>query len=356
MTDSYVFDEIWSNYGLEDLEKGIDTLFPQMDFSLTEVLKEMLSGNIMGGLVQLMEGSIDYMSQGVGGIKNLLIWLLVLGIVSAIITHFMEIFDKHQVADLGFYFLYLLLSVVLLKCFSQIAQVAFETIESIILFIKLLIPTYLISVGIVTGTATVTAYYQLMFLLIYVVQNIFIGIALPAVQCYMLLAIVNGIWAEEKLSLLIDLLEKGIQWMLKAAVGIVTGLSIFQAVIAPAVDSVKMSTWQKVMSMIPGIGNASEGVMELMLGTASVIKNGIGVVLLVLLLAMCAAPLLEILMGAIVLKCAAAIMGIVSDKRITACTNRIGDACVLLFRVTGTALLFFLITISIVTMSTNRGI
>lgn len=356
MTDTYVFEEIWENYGLEELEKGIEQLFPQVDFSLTEILKEMLSGNIMEALVQLMEGSIDYMAQGAGGIKNLFVWLLVLGMVSAVLTHFMDIFEKHQVADLGFYFLYLLLSVVLLKCFSQTAQVAFDTLENIILFIKLLVPTYLISVGIVTGTATVTGYYQLMLLLIYVVEQVFISIALPAVQCYMLLSIVNGIWIEEKLSLLIELLEKGIQWLLKAAVGVVTGLSIFQAVLAPAVDSVKMSTWQKIMSMIPGIGNASEGVMELLLGTASVIKNGIGVVLLVLLLTMCASPLLEILAGAIILKCAAAIMGIVSDKRITSCTNRIGDASMLLFRVTGTALLFFLITISVVTMSTNRGI
>lgn len=356
MTDTYVFDEIWENFGLDELQQGLDTLFPQMDFSLTDILQEMFSGNIMGALVQLVQGSMDYMSGEVVGVKNLLVWLVILGIVSAVMSHFMEIFDKHQVADLGFYFLYLLLSVVLLKCFSQTAQVATETLEEIVLFIKLLVPTYLISVGIVTGTTTVTAYYQLMFLLIYVVENLFVKIVLPAVQSYMLLSIVNGIWAEEKLSLLIDLLEKGIQWMLKAAIGVVTGLSIFQSVIAPAVDSVKMSGLQKALSIIPGIGNASEGVMELLLGTASVIKNGIGVVLLVMLLVMCAAPLLEILVGAAILKCAAALMGIVSDKRITACTNRIGDASMLLFRLTGTAMLFFLITISVVAMSTNRGI
>ena len=48
-------------------------------------------------------------------------------------------------------------------------------------------------------------------------------------------------------------------------------------------------------------------------------------------------------------------MGLVSDKRITACANRTGDAGMLLFRTTGTALLLFLVTLSIVATATNRG-
>ncbi|MDE6015826.1 MAG: stage III sporulation protein AE, partial [Acetatifactor sp.] len=59
---------------------------------------------------------------------------------------------------------------------------------------------------------------------------------------------------------------------------------------------------------------------------------------------------------AVLLKAAAAFMGIVSDKRITACANRTGDASLLLFKMTGTAMLLFLITIAIVATTTNRGV
>ena len=78
---------------------------------------------------------------------------------------------------------------------------------------------------------------------------------------------------EEKLNLLIELLEKGIGWVLKAALGVVTGISVFQAVITPVIDSVKASTLQKVISAIPGIGNAADGVVELVAGSAVVIKK-----------------------------------------------------------------------------------
>ena len=172
---------------------------------------------------------------------------------------------------------------------------------------------------------------------------------------YCMLAVVNGIWIEEKLSLLMDLLMKGIQAVLKAAVGVVTGVSIFQAVITPVLDSVKSSALQKALSAIPGIGNAADGVVELVAGSAVIIKNCLGIVFLLLLLAICAAPLLRIFLIACILKAAAAVMGIVSDKRITSCTDKVGEGSMLLFRTAGTAMLLFLITISMIATATNRG-
>lgn len=346
---------IWQDYGLDKLQEGLNTLFPEYSFSLSELLQQILTGDVIGALTGLLESAIGGMSSQFLSLRNVMIWLVVLGIVSALMTHFVEIFDKHQIADISFYFMYLLLSAVLLKCFAQAAETATATIESIVMFIKLLVPTYLISVGLATGTTTVGAYYQLLLLLIYGVQQVLLGGILPFAYSYIMLAIVNGIWVEEKLTLLMELIEKGIRTALKAAVGVVTGISVFQAVITPVIDSVKSSAMQKALSAIPGIGNAADGVLELVAGSAVVIKNCIGIVLLLLLLVLCAAPLLKIFLIACLLKAAAALMGIVSDKRITACTNKVGEGSMLLFKTTGTALVLFLITISVVATATNRG-
>lgn len=348
-------EELWQDYGLDELEQGMQTLFPEYDLSLSSLMGEVMSGDILGAMAQFLEGIISSMAVSATGMKNILIWLVVLGIVAALMTHFIEIFDKHQVADLGFYFMYLLVTAVLLKCFAQTMETASTTIENIVMFIKLLVPTYLLSVGLATGTTTVGAYYQLMLLLIYGAEKILVGVVIPLIYSQCLLALINGIWIEEKLGLLINLMEKAIGWILKAAIGIVTGISIFQAVITPVIDSVKASSLQKVISAIPGVGNAADGVVELVIGSAVVIKNSIGIVLLILLLVMCAAPLLQIFLMAFLLKGAAAIMGIVSNKRVTSCVDKTGDSCMLLFRTAGTALFLFLITLSIVATSTNRG-
>ena len=355
MENRIELENIWQDYGLNELEQGMKTLFPEYDISLSALLSQVMDGDVLGAMAQFLEGIISAMAVSASGMKNILVWLIVLGIIAALMTHFIEIFDKHQVADLGFYFMYLLVIAVLLKCFGQTLETASLTIENIVMFIKLLVPTYLISLGLATGTATVSAYYQLMLLLIYGAEKILMGVVIPLIYSQCLLTLINGIWIEEKLNLLIHLMEKSIGWILKGTLGIVTGISIFQAVVTPVIDSVKTSSLQKIISAIPGVGNAAEGVVELVVGSAVVIKNSIGIVLLILLIVMCAAPLLQIFFMAFLLKTAAAIMGIVSNKRLTACVDKTGDSCMLLLRTTASALFLFLITLSIVAMSTNRG-
>ena len=324
--------------GLPDLRGGIDGT--------------AAAGRCAGGKGTLLQEVIQGMGASAAGRKNILIWLIVLGILSALLIHFVEVFDKHQIADLSFYFIYLLMGVI--PMFFRDSGTARETVENIVLFVRLMVPTYLLAVGVASGPATVGAGYQLMLLLIYGTEKILLGVVLPLIYCYGLLTMINGIWVEEKLTLLTELLEKAVGWILKASLGVVTGISVFQSLITPVLDSVKTSAVEKALSALPGIGNAADGLLELAVGSAVVIRNSIGVLLLLLLLAACAAPLLEILFTAFLIKCAAAFMGIVSDKRVTNCTDHMGNAGMLLFRTAGTAMLLFLITLALLAIG-SRG-
>ena len=92
---------IWQDYGLDKLQEGIARLFPERQLNLEELLGQVVKGDIFGALAALFKGGItDFLAQ-VAGMKNIFIWLLVLGIVSSLMTHFVEIFDRHQVADMG---------------------------------------------------------------------------------------------------------------------------------------------------------------------------------------------------------------------------------------------------------------
>ncbi len=340
-------DMMWQEYGMDELEKGMQQLFPTFRITAAELLGQLLQGDVLGAAGTLLQEVMRGMGTYVSGIKNILIWLIVLGILSALLIHFVEVFDKHQIADLSFYFIYLLMGAILLQCFFDVLQTARDTMENIILFVKLMVPTYLLAVGVASGPATVGAGYQLMLLLIYGTEKILLGVVLPLIYSYSLLNLINGIWVEEKLALLTDLLEKTIGWILKASLGVVTGVSVFQSLITPVLDSVKTSAVEKALSALPGIGNAADGILELAVGSAVVIRNSIGVLLLLLLIAACAVPLLQILLTAVLIKGAAAFMGIVSDKRVTNCTDRMGNAGMLLFRTAGTAMLLFLITLAL---------
>jgi len=345
---------IWEEYGLVELEQGIQTLFPQNDFSLGVVFQKLFAGEVFDAIEYLFTGLISGMSLQLGGIKNIFVWLLVLGIVSALLTHFARIFEKHRIADLSFYYIYLLLSTVLIKSFAQVVVIAESAIGEIILFVKLLVPAYLLVVGISTGGATAVASSQLLVLMIYGVEKILLGCVIPMIYGFIVLSVINSIWTEEKLGMMIELVEKGIGWILKAALWVVTGMNLFQGMITPMVDAVKKSTLQKVVSAVPGVGNTADAMTELAVGSAMVIKNSVGVVLLILLLVLCGIPLLKIFVTALLFKGAAALMGVVSDRRISGCANRTGDGVMLLLRTTGTAMLLFFITLAVVAMSVGK--
>ncbi len=339
---------IWQDYGLDKLEEGIARLFPERTLNLEGLFAQVMEGDIPGAIAGLFRGGIADIEGQLNGMRNIFVWLLVLGIVSALTTRFVEIFDRQQVADMSFYFIYLLFTTVLLKCFAQAAETAGNVMENVVLFARLLVPVYLLSIGVSSGAVTAGASRQLMLLAVYGVESVLSALILPLIYSLCMLSIVNGIWIEEKLDFLIAFLGKVIGWGLKGALGIVTGLGVFQRLIAPVVDSARNSSLQKLVSAIPGVGDAVGGVMELVLGSAVVIRNSIVVVLLLLLLLLCVLPLVKIAVIALLLKLAAAFIGIISDRRLTACADRTGNACLLLLRAAGTAMLLFLIAIAVI--------
>ncbi|MDR0947968.1 MAG: stage III sporulation protein AE, partial [Lachnospiraceae bacterium] len=222
-------DSMWQEYGLEKLENGISELFPRIEFSLGDLLAKVAQGEILSALGDLFQGIFSDVTTQMLGLRNVMVWLIVLGIVSALLSQFSDIFNHNQISDISFYFIYLLVVAVLLTCFWEVASVAMNMVENLILCIKLLVPTYVIAVGVSSGTTTVMAYYQLLLLLIYGVQSLLVGVLVPFIYSYIMLSVVNGVWIEEKLSLLLDLIEKGIKGALKAAIWLVTGISVFQS-------------------------------------------------------------------------------------------------------------------------------
>ncbi len=344
---SYI-DSWLASCDMGSINEGMDRLFPGFKLDGTALLKMVMEGRSGEAFRQLLAQIGDSLTGELGGIRQILIYILVLGVVSALFAEFSDLFAGEQIAQAGFYFLYLFLMVVLTKVFLFVSEVASGAVENIVLFIQLFIPTYTIAVGAAQGTAAAAYYYQLMLLLAYLVESFLNKVLIPLIYSYVMLALLNGLWPEEKLSLLLDFIAKGVGFALKGSLGTVTGLSFVQAVIVPVASGLRISAMRKAISAIPGIGGVAEGMTELMLGSAVLIKNSMGVLLLVLIAGACILPLLKILVVTGVVKLGAAVTGIVSDKRISACTDRVGEGCFLLLRCVFTAVALFVIVIAVI--------
>lgn len=336
---------------LDEVQSEMTELFPEISMDLEEILVMLMKGNLAEALSELGSGIREAVLGEITGMRRLFVSILVIGICSALFSNFADVFSGRQVSRIGFYFMYLFLISVLLQAFASSAKLAVLSMENAVLFVKLFIPTYFMTVGACGGSMTAVFYYQLMLVAAYLIESFLLHGLLPFVYSYVLLALLNGIWSEERLTLLLDLIKKGITLVQKTLLGVITSLSLVQSVIVPALDGLKITAFKKTLAAIPGAGGVASGMSELMLGSAVLIKNSMGVLFLLLLLFVCIVPLCKLFLVGSFMKCGAALTGIVSDKKISGCVDRVGEGCFLLVKCLLTSVALFMIVIGVVAYS-----
>lgn len=345
---------VWDEMDMNAVSLDFEQLFPEFSFDGKAVFGHVMQGELWEALKMLGGGIADAFAYQRGELRTLFFTILILGIVAALFSNFADLFKDHQVSDLAFYFVYLMLIAVLLKFFVDAVGIVQEILQSVTAFIRLYIPTYMVAVAGATGFASASVYYHLLLVVVYLIEWGYLSILLPMVYGYVLLTVINGIWMEEKLGLLLELLEKLIGGSIKVTLGIITGFSLLQAMISPVIDSLQSSAVKKAVSVLPGIGGLTEGMFEMVMGSAVLVKNSIGIYITLVLIVLCGIPILKLALLACVIKLSAALIGIVSDKRMTGCASRVGDGNLMLLKIALASVGMFVIQIAIITYTTGR--
>ena len=344
---------VWEEMGMDQVTVDFRQLFPDYAFDGRAVMDLILQGRLWEAVKEIGSGITGVISSQTGELKTLFVTILVLGVVAALFVNFADLFQDHQVSDIAFFFVYLLMIAVLMKSFAGAASVVREILETVTMFMKLYIPTYMIAVGSASGLASASVYYQILLFIVFLIEWGYLTLLLPTVYTYILLTVINGVWMEEKLTLLLELLSKVISVSIKVTLGVITGFSILQAMITPVIDSLQSSVLKKAMSAIPAIGGLTEGMFEMVIGSAVLVKNSIGLYITLVLIVLCCIPVLKLALLSGVIKLSAALIGIVSDKRMTNCANRVGDGNIMLLKIALSSIGMFVIQIAIITYTTS---
>ena len=345
----------YEQLNLSQIEEQFESLFPKWDISFKELFTEVAAGNGTDALVKQGKEVLFMLSAEMDAVKYICITLLLIGIISTVFTNFSSIFPNQQIGDFGFHFTYLILIVFLLKVNAEVFSIAKVGMEGMVSFLKVFLPAYFMVVGAAGGSATALGFYQVFLIAVYFVEQILVAWILPLISCYMLLCIMNGIWEEERLGIFLKMLKGSIKTFLKVLLTVAVGSGIFQSMITPVMDTVKMNAVKKTVEILPGIGELADGSIQVVLGMSVLVKNTMGVVFMVLILFVCALPVIKVFFFMLVVKGSAGLMGLSADKRIINCTNNFGDGIMLLLQTIITSIMFFLILIILITFSANRG-
>lgn len=342
-----------SEFDFDEIEDSLTQMFPQEKITFGEVVSSLISGDMEETIRMFLQFLADQVSYEFDYNRKNLVYVLLVALTAAVFSSFAGAFKSRQISDISFYVMYMLLITLCLTAFRTSAEGLEERLGSLVDFMRVLCPSYFLAVAFASGSVTSLFFYNVILFLIYIVELVIVRFLLPVVNIYIMVRVLGNLTGEDFLSEFADLIKKVVSWILKTLLVCVISVNVVQGLLAPAIDAVKRSALTRTAEALPWVGNAVGGVAEVVLGTAVLIKNGIGMAGAVISVAICAVPIFQMLIMALMYKLAAALVQPVSDKRITTCISGVSEGYEIMVKVIFTAGLLFMITIAIVAASTS---
>lgn len=329
--------ELLQEIELKDVQDMLDELLGEDSFSMKEALIRLTKGEQAFSKEAVQEFVYRFLFYRMDQEKELFIKLLLLILFAAVFSSFAEVFENKQIGDVSFFVVYLLVFTLLTDSFSSMSQSLEKTITWMKDVMKGLAPAFYMTVCASSGAASAAVFYEGILILVWLIQWLLVTVILPAASLYVLLLLVNSLSKEEMLGKMAEFLNTVIFWSLKTLLAAVVGLQIIRNLVAPVMDSLKRGILGRAAGALPGVGNAVNMVTELVVTSAVLIRNCLGVVILVVFVLAGAGPMLHYGILSLFYRLLAAVSQPISDKRMVSALSAMGEGCALLLRILFTA-------------------
>ena len=336
-TEAGTVSDILEELDLSQVQRMLDQMLGEESFSMKDMLDGLIKGEKVLSEDTVQEMLHSFLFSGLEKEKSLLIKILLLILLSAVLANFADVFESGQIGDICFYIVYLLLFILLMDSFSSITRSVQQTITWMAEFMRGLAPAYFLTISIAAGSSTAAVFYEGVLILTWLIQEVILNLLFPGACLYVLISLINNLSKEEMLGKMAELLDTAVSWGLKTLLGMVVGLQVVRGLIAPIMDTLKRSALGKAAGALPGVGNAVNMVTELVLTSAVLVRNCLGVVILFAFVAAGAGPVIHYGILSLLYRFLAAIAQPVSEKRIVDSLATMGEGCALLLRILFTA-------------------
>ena len=322
------------------------------DISFQDVFRILMSGDVEGAIQKALESFYRGMLVEVLENRTLLIKLLLLVVIAAVFHNYSSILKVSYVGEQGFYITYLMIAMLLLQSFSLVYNMAEELICYIKELMECLLPAFYMSVVLCSGFTTSQMVNSMFLYMLSILEKLLLYLVLPTIRIYFLVVVLNQIQSKDRFSKLAALIKQAVQFVLKAVGTGIIGLNVMKSILVPVYDNAKYNVLQKGLSVIPG-GSSFSALGTILLGAGVLIKNCVGISVVILLLVLGGIPLLKMFTFYISFKIILAFVQPISDNRIIAGIQGACDSTGVLVRAAGTSLVLSVLSIAIVILTTN---
>ncbi|ODG91291.1 MULTISPECIES: stage III sporulation protein AE [Bacillaceae] len=280
--------------------------------------------------------------------------LIMLVIFSSLLQSLQNAFEKSTVSKIADNVVFLVLVVFALNSFYVATQATQDAITVMIDFLRALIPILLALIATSGGVISVGVFHPILIFLMHTSGLLVTYFVLPLILVSTILSIVSIINDELKVTKLASLIRNVAVGVLGIFLTIFLGVLSVQGLTTAVSDGVAVKTAKFVTSnFVPVVGKVFADVTDTVISASLLLKNTVGIVGLVTLLAIVVFPAIKILVLALIYKFSAAILQPVGSKNIISTIDTIGKSVTYLFVCLSIVSLMFFLSMTLIIAAGN---
>lgn len=300
---------------METLVGEIDNL-DLFKVTVKEKITQILNGEYFTNYSSLFSAIMALIFGDIKSIMPFILTLVAVGVLSNLISNLKS--DNRNVSEIiNFVFLAVTILIVLVA-FKNILYTTKKTLNLILNQMQIVFPILVTLLGTIGSMSSISIYNPLVAVLVTIVSIVFDKFLYPLFIIIFILTILGSLTDTVKLNKFINFLMSTFKWSIGIVFTLFTGFLSIQGISAGKFDSVSIKATKFAMkSYIPIIGSyVSDGMDFFVLG-ASLVKNSIGLVGVIILFITILSPIIMIVIYKLALQLTSGILEMTGNNKLS---------------------------------------
>ena len=338
---------------IEEAQKYTKEIFPDID--MDNLLSSAINGNIDNN--GIFKGIFNLFGKEVKDTIKILASILIIIVIHSIFKTVSENIGNQSISQITYYVQYILIVTILMANFTEIIAMTRDTIQNLVGFMNSLIPI-LITLMITTGSIVSANVVQpLLLFAISFIGNMITTIILPIVLVSTVLGIISQISSKIQIDKLAKFFNSSVVWVLGVILTIFVGMLSLEGTLSSGVDGLTAKTTKAAVSnFIPVVGKVLGDSIDTVLGCASILKNAVGIVGVVVVIGICITPIVKLTVLSVLYYLASALCQPIADGKIIKLLDQMGATFKILLAITFAVAVMLIIGITLVIKISNSGL
>ena len=324
------------------------------DMNITDMLNQAIQGNVDNKTIYTK--ILKILGTEVTSTLKTLISILVIIVIHGILKSITDNLENNNISQIIYFVQYILIVTLIMANFTEIIELVKETSSNLVGLINVLIPL-LLTLMIYTGSiATSTILEPIILFAINFIGNAIQNLLIPIMMIIVVFSIISKISKRVQIENLSKFLKSGVTWFLGVVLTIFVGIVSLEGTLSSSVDGITAKTAKAaVSSVIPVVGKVLGDVVDSVLGCGVILKNAVGLVGVIVIIGICAMPIIKIATLSIIYNLASAVVQPIADEKIVKLLEEMGGVFKVLLGILCSLSIMLIVGITMVVKISNSG-